>query len=567
MSENIKYIILGAIALAIIIVVIIIITNTRKSAIHKEIDDLNVRYNAIKTVPLAFKLNKAQAMAKRNDDTAEKVQSYYNRYVEAQKHIDQIEEMIEDAEDDLVSHNEKQARETINTLKTLIVDCENEVSSIDEFLEQFSHKENEQRDVSAKLKEEYREIKMMINENSNLLAIAYDGLTKKLEKIEDLFSQSEEWMYANDYPKAEETLTEIADKMADAKKCFEVIPDLVKDAKGVIPVLFDEVTRQYELCRQRGMYLDHLNIDDRLAKSQTSLNACTKTLIDGDQDGVKDLTETIKADLNDLLKSIDKENNDFSSAKSIVDNINDNVTSIKKLYSYVNGSYKNENARFDMKEVGEYLNEVKGNIDVYGADAIKLSGDLASNLRPSSTIKNELEELFNSTEKDLEKLTEYKQIIDKNSNDEERARTQLIKLQVVINEVEVKVMEYHLPAIAANYQDDLKAGRERIANIKQLLEEVPLNIKKLNETLDEAINYIYTFYNNVNNVVGMAIMVENAIVFGNKYRSTYNTVDRDLSKAEFSYLNGEYTKALTMAIACMETLFPNNANEKILENN
>ena len=64
----------------------------------------------------------------------------------------------------------------------------------------------------------------------------------------------------------------------------------------------------------------------------------------------------------------------------------------------------------------------------------------------------------------------------------------------------------------------------------------------------------------------MGIMVENAIVFGNKYRSTYTDIDRELSKAEFQYLNGEYTKALKTAISCMETLFPDNADEKILEN-
>ena len=58
----------------------------------------------------------------------------------------------------------------------------------------------------------------------------------------------------------------------------------------------------------------------------------------------------------------------------------------------------------------------------------------------------------------------------------------------------------------------------------------------------------------------------NAIVFGNKYRSTYPEIDRELSKAEFQYLNGEYTKALKTAISCMETLFPENADEKILEN-
>ena len=64
----------------------------------------------------------------------------------------------------------------------------------------------------------------------------------------------------------------------------------------------------------------------------------------------------------------------------------------------------------------------------------------------------------------------------------------------------------------------------------------------------------------------MAVMVENAIVFGNKYRSTHPEIDRELSRAEFSYLNGEYTQALMTALSCMETLFPNSIDDKILEN-
>ena len=92
-----------------------------------------------------------------------------------------------------------------------------------------------------------------------------------------------------------------------------------------------------------------------------------------------------------------------------------------------------------------------------------------------------------------------------------------------------------------------------------------IDITKLNSFLDEAIDFIYTFYNNVNNIVGMAIMVENAIVFGNKYRSTYPEIDTELSKAEFSYLNGEYTKALTIAITCMENIIPNIKDDSYLE--
>ncbi|MBR3227377.1 MAG: hypothetical protein IKF68_02410, partial [Erysipelotrichaceae bacterium] len=119
---------------------------------------------------------------------------------------------------------------------------------------------------------------------------------------------------------------------------------------------------------------------------------------------------------------------------------------------------------------------------------------------------------------------------------------------------------------ADSYKDDLSEGRARVATIKELLAAVPLDIEKLNSTLEESIDFIYKFYNNVNNVVGMASMVENAIVFGNKYRSSYPEVERDLSMAEFSYLNGEYTKALTMTISCMEKLFPNSEVTNYLEN-
>ena len=105
----------------------------------------------------------------------------------------------------------------------------------------------------------------------------------------------------------------------------------------------------------------------------------------------------------------------------------------------------------------------------------------------------------------------------------------------------------------------------KIKEIKEILTGIPLNITLLNTKLDEAIDFIYKLYNNVNNVVGMALMVENAIVFGNKYRSSYPEVDAELSKAEFAYLNGEYTQSLTIAIACIEKLFPKSGDDKIME--
>ena len=79
---------------------------------------------------------------------------------------------------------------------------------------------------------------------------------------------------------------------------------------------------------------------------------------------------------------------------------------------------------------------------------------------------------------------------------------------------------------------------------------------RLNEKLKEAIDFVYTLFNSVNNLVGMAIMVENTIVFGNRYRSTYPEIDSELTRAELCFRNGQYTKALKIAIQTIEKLHP-----------
>ena len=566
MTNGIKIGILIGIIAFVALIVFILINNTKKTSINKEIDSLNVRYNTIKTIPLAFKLNNAQAMAKRNKETAEQVNEYYEKYETAQKHIDSIEKLMEEIEDDLAVKNYKSLKTSVPELTRLIEESEEEVNKIDEYLEQFSMKENEQRDISARLKEVYLDLKMHVNENSNSLSVSYDGMVKKLEKVEELFSQSEEWLYANDYVRAQQILEEISKNIKEIRADYKALPDLVQDAKGVIPVLLEEVERQYALSRQRGVYLEHLNVSQSLDDIHKSLNECVKTISGADIEGVREKLDIDKAKLNEILSSLENEVNDFNESKDIAEKISENIEKIKKLYKYVSVSYEKDSERFAMENIGEYVKHEEANIDDYKAEYIKVTGDLEQNDMPSSVIRKEADALLNKTNEDIDTLNEYKKQIDKNTSDEQRARTQLIKLQVVLNEIDVKVMEYHLPAIAASYKNDLESGRKQVKEIKELLEEIPLNINLLNEKLQSTIDYVYTFYNNVNNVVGMAIMVENAIVFGNKYRSTYPEVDRDLSKAEFSYLNGEYTKALTMAIACMETLFPNKANEKILEN-
>lgn len=85
-------------------------------------------------------------------------------------------------------------------------------------------------------------------------------------------------------------------------------------------------------------------------------------------------------------------------------------------------------------------------------------------------------------------------------------------------------------------------------------------------TCRKPIDFIYKLYNNASNLVGIAIMVENAIVFGNRYRSSYPSIDSELTRAELSFQNGEYTKALKIAIQSIEKMHP-GIYEKLIKSN
>ena len=566
MIDQYKLLIIAGLALVALIIIIILISNTKKSNLKKDIGDLNVRFNAVKTVPLAFKLSKAQAMAKRNNDTAEEVKVYYEKYEEAQRHIDQISDMLETIEDDVSSRKYRDAKSALKIALENIEDSEKEVADIDKFLEKFQEEENDQRDTSSRLKEQFRDLKLYVSQNSNNLSIAFDGIKKKIEKVEDLFSSSEEYMYINDYADSWDCLLKIKDSMVDIRDCVLKIPSLIKDTKGVIPALIDEANRKYALTRQRGVYTKHLNIDERLNEVSSSVSEDVKVLSEGNLGDVEANAISQKERLNTLLGELDYENKCYGEVKNIGDTITKSLNELASLHNYVSGAYKKDKERFGIENIDAYIKESEEHLAFLKADYIAFNEDLADNNMPSSELLKQGNTILEKAKLDIEKLSSYKASFDKNTSDEKRAKTQLMKLQVVLNEVEVKVLEYHLPTIANSYHDDLLASKQRIEKIKNLLAAIPINIEELNTTLDEAIDFIYKFYNNVNNIVGMAIMVENAIVFGNKYRSTYPEVERDLSKAEFSYLNGEYTKALTMAIACMEKLFPNKKDNGYLEN-
>lgn len=559
-----EYIVAVLVVVALIIL-FVLIKKIQSDSIKNDLNDINVRFNAIKSVPLAFKLNKATYIAKINEETAASVDLYREKFDTCQKNMEQLQSLIDGIEDDIATKKTKQAKESILVVKENLKDSEEEVKEIETFLDSITQREHVQREYSNQLKEQYRELKSKVSTNVSELSLAYDGIEDKLRNCENLFSSFEEQIYANEFAKAQNDLETISISLKKIEDSIDEMPELLKNAKGIIPTLIDEVNNRYNYALDRGIYLEHLDIENKVNKVEKNLNENLKSIVSADTDGVKKHLDEVRGDLDNILNDIANENHAYEEVKTSLEEIHKDLEIIDKTYYYIQKVYDIDKEKYDLNGLDEILKNRDNTIQRYSVSYNEILFKLKESHTAASALLNDTRVLYNDIEKNKNELLKTKNHIDKASNDESRAQTQVVKLQIVLNEVEVKIAQYRLPAISYSYKEDLRKGHDYVKEIKEILTGIPLNITLLNTKLDEAIDFIYKLYNNVNNVVGMALMVENAIVFGNKYRSSYPEVDAELSKAEFAYLNGEYTQSLTIAIACIEKLFPKSGDDKIME--
>lgn len=552
--------------LVILIILWLIIRNVQANKYKKELSALEIRYNQISSVPLAFKLNKAVAIARVDQEMMKSVAACKDDFDLAMSNLKQISSTLADIEDNILIGKLKLAKESILDVDTSIKLGEEQVSKLNTFLDSILEKETEQRTEVTQLKDKFREIKNEANEKNNLLAYSWVTIEKNIVNIEGMFSTFEEWMYASEFEKASAELVDIKESINKLEQIVKQLPDLLQDARGVVPHMIEEVSKNYSILKEKGVYLKHINVETNISVLMNSLRTDLDNLKKGDASNVREHINDYKVRLKQINDSIKREGISFSELEKISSDSDRLINEAKINADYVRNQFKNVSVRFGLEGMDKDLIENEELIKELNQKYLQIVETSSTQEHPSSTIITELKEVFDKLTICNDELKTMKLKLDSAKSDEERAKKQLLKLQLIMNEMQVKIRKHRLPSISTSYESDLTQAYEYINSIDKLISETPLAVELLNATLKGAIDFIYKLYNNVNNIVGMAIMVENTIVFGNKYRSSYPDIDSELTRAELCFRNGEYTQALTIAIATIDKIHP-GSYEKLVRAN
>ena len=357
-------------------------------------------------------------------------------------------------------------------------------------------------------------------------------------------------------------LTEMIEHMSIV---INEIPEIMLMGKSLIPKRTEDISSLYIKMTRENYQLDYLNVEYNIMETEKKVNAIfdrvrvlnledvtfeLKTILDYYDSLFNDFeTEKItRKYYEEGLKDFDSKNKHVSKILSAME---DNIPEMKKNYNITNET---------LDSIKEFLSEFNG----INRDYDKLITLDKNHSFPYSKLNQELEIISLKLSKLDEKLSNLLQKVGNLRDDEERAKGQLEDIKLLLKKSKYQIRKNKLPIIPDNYYVELKEASLAILEIQKELVKKPLDVDVLNVRVDTARDLVFKLHNTTTDMVRLALVSEYAIVYGNRYRSSKQSINEGLNKAEKLFFDGEYKKSLDLSISTLDVVEP-GIHKKILE--
>ena len=544
------------IAIVILIIVGIISRSMKKRRVSRRLHDLEADVNDMLDNNLEFKYRKARQFAENNEDLADRFKSIKPKYKICLQSIEATEDLYNRATEYFTRHKYKKAARAMDEVETVLDDTEERIRIVEESLDRVISREDEVRKNASRIIERADKLKKDYAEKRDSFFSGTAYMDKMISSMETSFQKLEEDLGQARFAEVREDCDKIQNECDEFEEIAKVYPSLYSRAKTELPQAIEEVKTAVARMEEERIDASYLGVDDKLDAISNALEDAVASLDEGDLKKAAPALDAITDQVLALNEDIAQEHVAFSEIQAslennfaTVDQSEAELAEIIRLYASIKDRFGLEDWTARFAKAREQLDELKTQRD-----------QIQKQLEESEVYQVEVISGFRSfisrTDAFGKEVANMKQLLLGASSDESRARKQLIKLELILNEVRLNTSIRNLPAISESFNQDLERGEQKITDVQNVLESQTLDIDKLNGTLQDAIDFIYKLYSNASNLTGVAVMVENAIVFGNRFRSSYPALDSDLTKAEMCFQNGEYTRALKIAMQAIETLHP-----------
>lgn len=547
-----QFLIIGSAVVLALIIVIVVLQFVKKAEMkfyRNKVKNLEIQRNMVASTPVLLELSKVEPIIK-NDKMEEK----YNRWQEKfetikAKRLTLIDDMLIDLDVYVDKKDYKSCGYRIAKTEIEIYKVREAAEHLLEEIKDITLSEEKYRAIVIKLKTKYRALNKEFNEHRELYDFMQEAVEMQLENIERTFLDFEKIMESNDYNEVVH-ICKALDTMIDHMEIIiNELPDVLLMANKVIPNRMKEVSNTNKEMISKGFVLDYLNIDYNIEESKKNISKIIERAKVLDLEGSMFDLKTMLEYYDSLFVDFEKERLSRKVYEETVVDFKNKLDRTNKLVSDVFEQLDDIKSMYDLNDDDvEIIHEVNKTLIVINDDYKKMIQKDESKSSPYSLLNEEVDTLTDRLTKMEEDFDVALKSLGNMYDDEVRAREQLGEIQEFLKASKNDMRNYKLPVIRDDYFVQLEEANEAIHEVIKELERKPIVIKTLNTRVDTARDLVLKLYNTTTDMISTARMAEQAIVFGNRYRSSYAEVDKGLSDAENYFYKGNYKESLDMAI-------------------
>ena len=549
----------------IIIVVLNIMQNFNNKKLKREIEELEIEKNKIDSTPITPELSKIESYLK--NDKLEVMYSGWKTRLDDIKNnqIPKISDLLLEAEYSLKQSDYKNTMYKIAKLEMEIYKVRTSSTFLLNEIKEITTSEEKNRAIITKLKSKYRQLYQKYKETKNEFGEIAISVDLQFENISKKFEEFEKVMEQNDYIEITNVIKAVDEMLKHMETILEEVPVIVIMATNILPKKIEEAKKTYKTMEQKGYPLDYLNVEYNIEEANKKIvDVMDRTRVLNLEDALfelKVLMEYFDTIFDDLEKEKIERNNYEESNFKFKEKLNKITTIINEVFAQMD-ELKN---LYNLSEEDIIvLTEIKNEVDKLNNDYKILIDHTGNNTFAFSKLTREMENLFLNLVDVEERLDNSLNAIGNMRDDEIRARQQLEEIKIILKEAKTKIREYNLPVIPKKYFVELNEAQAAIKEIVIELQKKPITIDTLNTRVDTARDLVFKLFSETKEMMKTAMFAEMAIVYGNRYRSDVEELDKNLSNSEVLFYKGDYQKSLEISINALNRI-ENGIYDKLLK--
>ena len=547
-----------------VISVLYAIRSAKNKGYKKQIEKLDIEKNKIVSTPIVPELSKIETYRKN-----EKIETMYKEWNKRLSdirdvQIPKITDMILEADYCLSQRDYKSTLYKIAKLEMEIYKVRTNAEFLLDDIKDITTSEERSRKVITKYKKEYRELYDKFKESENDYADIAETVNLQFGAIAHKFEEYEDILDSNRYNEVDNTVNTIEDMLKHMTIVIDEMPQIVLMAENILPKKIKEVLENYEELKKQGYTLDYLNVEYNVSEANKKINDILERakMLDM-KDSLLEL-KVLKEYFENVFDDFEKEKVNKKEYSDTIANFQKKLSRMNKLVNEIFKKLESIKKVYNLEEEDiNLLQKIREELKKLNDDYKVLIEHTQNNAFSFSKINKELENLVARLRLIEESLDQTLDTIGSMKDDESRARQQLEEVKKILRRSRKLLREYELPVIPDNYFVELQEAQGAIKELIAELNKSPINIDNLNMRVETARDLVIKLHNRSKEMVKSAAFAEMTMVYGNRYRSKYEELDKNLAYSEMLFFKGEYKKALQLSINTLNKVEPGIQNKLV----